>query len=247
VNAIDLQGRVAVITGGSGGIGLATARRMVKYGAHIVILDKNKEALAKAVAELPTVESHEIDLLDENATKETIDGIAAKAGKIDILVNCVGHEGVRANIDEFPLDAWRRTLDVNLTAPFLTSRYVVPHMRRADYGRIVHLASTAGKDGNPGTVAYSCAKAAVIALTKSMGKELAQTGIRVNCVTPAALEGELFNRMPPERQKLALGRIPMGRLGKLDEIAALICWLASEDCSFSTGANFDASGGRSTY
>lgn len=247
MNQIDLAGRVAIITGGSGGIGLATSRRMVTSGAKVCIFDINEAALAKARDALPGVSAHRVDLLDEAATEAAIAAVVAAFGRIDILVNCVGVEGVTVSVDQHPLADWRRVIEVNLTAPFITSKFAIRHMRKANYGRIVHLSSTAGKDGNPFNSAYSSAKAGIMALTKSMAKELADTGIRVNCVTPAAVESELFNRMPEDRRKASLARIPMGRLGRVDEIAALICWLSSEDCSFSTGAAFDASGGRSTY
>ncbi|CAO3430174.1 SDR family NAD(P)-dependent oxidoreductase [Azospirillum endophyticum] len=247
MNRIDLDGRVAVITGGSGGIGLATARRMLASGAAVSIWDIDEVALARATAELPALHTVAVDLLDEAATEAAVAATAAVFGRIDILVNAVGLEGVRAAVHEHDLAAWRRILAVNLDAPFIASKHVVREMLKRDYGRVVHLSSTAGKDGNPMGAAYSTAKAGIMALTKSMGKELAATGIRVNAVSPAAIEGALFHRSSPDGPNRAIARIPMGRLGREEEVAALILWLSSEDCSFSTGAVFDVSGGRSTY
>jgi len=247
MNRIDLDGRVAVITGGSGGIGLATARRMLASGAKVSVWDVDATALARAKAGHPDLHTVEVDLLDEAAAEAATATTVAALGRIDILVNCVGIEGVRAAVHDHDFAAWKRVLSVNLDAPFIASKYVVREMLKHDYGRVVHLSSTAGKDGNPLGAAYSVAKAGIMALAKSMGKELAHTGIRVNAVTPAAIEGALFHRSSPDGPARAVARIPMGRLGREDEVAALILWLASEECSFSTGAVFDVSGGRSTY
>lgn len=247
MNRIDLDRRVAVITGGSGGIGLTTAARMLESGALVSVWDIDPAALARAKTAHPALHTVAVDLLDETQTAAAAAQTATAFGRIDILVNCVGIEGVRAAVHEHDYAAWKRILTVNLDAPFLASKYVVPEMLKHGYGRVVHLASTAGKDGNPFGAAYSAAKAGIMALTKSMGKELATTGIRVNAVSPAAIEGALFHRSSPDGSARAIARIPMGRLGREEEVAALILWLASEDCSFSTGAVFDVSGGRSTY
>ncbi|WP_273729186.1 SDR family NAD(P)-dependent oxidoreductase [Brucella gallinifaecis] len=240
--------QVAIIAGGSGDIGRATAQRLLAKGRIVYALDQNDEALNQLKTEIPGIRTHRVDLLDEEATKIVISKIHANHDRIDILVNTVGIEGVRTSIDEHDINDWRRIIDVNVTAPVIATKHTVPFMKQRDYGRIVFLSSTAGKDGNPFFSAYSAAKAAIMALTKSVGKELATTGIRANCVTPAAIDSALFRRSSNENsEKIAIGRIPMGRLGKPDEVAALIEWLTTEDCSFSTGAVFDASGGRSTY
>jgi 3-oxoacyl-[acyl-carrier protein] reductase len=246
MNSIDLRGQVAVITGGLGGIGLATAERMLACGAKVHLLDVNAEKIP-ARADDGALSRTAVDLLDEAATRSTIDAIAGAEGRIDILVNSVGVEGFTAPIDEYPRERWDRIVAVNLTAPFLACKHVIPHMRRRDYGRIVNVSSVAGKEGNPLNGAYSASKAGVIALTKSIGRELARTGIRANCITPAAIDSDLLRRMPEDRRQASLARIPLGRFGETGEIAAMICWLASAECSFSTGAVFDATGGRSTY
>lgn len=247
MNSIDLAGRVAVITGGSSGIGFATAQRMAASGARILLWDVNEDGLEKACDKLPGARGHRVDVVDEDAVTRATGWAVAEAGRIDILVNSAGIAGERHPLTEFPLAAWRRVVEVNLTGTFLCCKAVVPVMQKNDYGRVVNLSSTAGKDGNALVAPYSAAKAAVIALTKSLGKELAGTGIRVNCVTPAMIATELANTMSAERIATALSRIPMGRAGRPEEVAAMIAWLASEECSFSTAATFDLSGGRSTY
>lgn len=247
MNAIDLRGRRAVITGGSSGIGFATATRFVASGAAVALWDIDERRLAQARDTLPGARVYALDITDERAVERAAGQTAADLGGVDILVNSAGIAGPQRNVVDLALDEWRRVVDVNLTGTFLCCKWVVPAMRRADYGRIVNLSSTAGKDGNATVSAYSAAKAGVMAFTKSLAKELAGTGIRVNCVTPAITETELMATMTPERIKTALSRIPMGRAGKPSEVAGLIAWLASEECSFSTGATFDISGGRSTY
>lgn len=247
MNKIDLAGRVAVISGGSSGIGFATARRMAESGATILLWDINQAGLDRACSQLPGARSYRVDVTDEDAVTRAARQSAADAGRIDILVNSAGIAGELHPLAEFPLAAWQRVIDINLTGTFICCKAVVPIMQNGDYGRIVNLSSTAGKDGNALVAPYSAAKAAVMALTKSLGKELARTGIRVNCVTPAMIATELADTMSPERIATAVSRIPMGRAGKPEEVAAMIAWLASEDCSFSTGATFDISGGRSTY
>lgn len=247
MNRMDIAGQVAVITGGSGGVGAATAIRMLNDGARVWAIDLNAGALADLSARYPGISTLRVDLLDEASVEGAVREILERDGRIDILVNSVGVEGVRSEVADHSLAEFRRIMDVNLTATFITCKYVVRVMKQAGYGRIVNLSSTSGKDGNAMGVAYSAAKAALINLTKSLGQELATTGVLVNCVTPAALESELFRRNPPDRQARALGKIPMGRLGSVDEIAAMVCWMSSPECSFSTGATFDASGGRSTY
>lgn len=247
MNQIDLSGRIAVVSGGTGGIGLATVDRLTHSGAKVVLWDINQDALNKAAATRPNIEIRKVDLLEEAEVSAAAQLVSGKFGRLDILVNCVGLEGKRSALVDHDLDLWRRLVDINLTASFISCKHAAREMLKNDYGRIVNLTSTAGKDGNALDAAYSSAKAGVIGFTKSIGKELATTGIRVNCVCPAAIDSPLFDRLPPEQRAFSISKIPMGRLGKMDEVASLIAWLCSEECSFSTGATFDASGGRSTY
>ncbi len=248
MNRIDLEGRVAVITGGSGGIGCATALRMQQSGATVVLWDRDQPSLDRAHAELQPAAGFVVDVTDEAAVERATADTMARCGRIDILVNAAGVTAPKTTILETRLDSWRRIVDINLTGTFLPSRAVGAHMVRADYGRIVNLASVAGKEGNPFSAAYSASKAAVISFTKSLAKELAKTGVRVNCVAPAIIATRnLYYDMPEEMQKLWVSRVPMGRPGTPEEVAAMIAWLASEECSFTTGAAFDLSGGRATY
>ena len=248
MNRMEIAGQVAVITGGSGDVGRATAARMLADGAAVYAFDRNAEALSAAAAALPGLRTITVDLLDEPATKAAFARVMSEAGRLDILVNCVGIEGLRAVTEEQDIAAWRRVMEINVTAPLIAAKYAIPLMRANDYGRMVFLGSTAGKEGNAFGAAYSASKAAIMTVAKSVGKELATTGIRVNCVTPAALDSALYERSStPASRQAGVARIPMGRLGEVDEVAALICWLCSPDCSFSTGAVFDISGGRSTY
>jgi 3-oxoacyl-[acyl-carrier protein] reductase len=246
MNQIDLNGRHAVVTGGASGIGLAIAERLVGSGAEVTIWDRKEETARMAAA---TLGGHAVvvDVADAEAVAraagETVDNAAA----IDILINNAGITGPNARLWDYPPEAWEQVFDVNVHGMFHCCRAVVPLMRARDYGRIVNIASVAGKEGNPNAAAYSASKAAVIALTKSLAKELADTGIRVNCVTPAAVRTSLFEQMNQAHIDYMLAKIPLGRFGETREIAALVAWLASEECSFSTGAVFDLSGGRSTY
>ena len=246
-NQINLCNRIAVVTGGTGGIGLATAKRLLSSDATVLIWDINGAGLSRLEGELPAVRTMHVDLLEEDAVAEATASVIQNYGRIDILVNSVGVEGVRAAVVDYTVADWQRILNVNLTASFIACKYVVRAMLPHDYGRIVNLSSTAGKDGNPLDSAYSAAKAGIMGLTKSLSKEVATTGIRVNCVCPAAIDGPLFSRLGPEQQRFSISKIPVGRLGRAEEVAALISWLCSEECSFSTGATFDISGGRSTY
>lgn len=248
MNRIDLEGRVAVITGGSGGIGLATAQRMLMSGARVVLWDLEQRALDAARERFPEVVCHVVDVTDEDSVEQATAATVAGLGRIDILVNAAGVTAPKALVLETKLDSWRRIVDINLTGTFLTSRAVGKHMLAADYGRIVNLGSVAGKEGNPFSAAYSASKAAVHSLTKSLAKELAKTGVRVNCVTPAIIATKnLYHDQPEAMRELWVSRVPMGRPGRPEEVAAMITWLASEECSFTTGAAFDLSGGRSTY
>jgi len=246
MNQIDLAGRSAIVTGGARGIGLAVVERLAGSGARVVIWDRDEAATAAASARTgqPGVA---VDVTDEHAVTAAVARSEASVGPIDILVTSAGITGPNLRVEDYPVDAWRQVVDIDLTGTFLCSRAVIPGMRARDYGRIVHIASIAGKDGNPNAAAYSAAKAGVIALTKSLGKELAQTGIRVNCVAPAAVRTELFDQMTEAHIQFMLSKIPMGRFGLTTEIAAMIAWLVSEECSFSTGATFDLSGGRAVY
>ena len=250
MNQIDLNGRVAVITGGAQGIGLATAKRMLKSGASVILWDVDAKHLALAKDTLDplgqvSIETLELSVDDEvrEATKQAV----ADHGRIDILVNNAGITGGNAPTWELAPDVWRRVIDVNLVAPFLTCRAVVPQMISQGYGRIINIASVAGKEGNPNASHYSASKAGLIALTKSLAKELATKGVLVNAVSPAAAKTAIFNSMTQQHIDFMLSKIPMARFLEVDEAAALIAWLSSEECSFSTGAVFDLSGGRATY
>ncbi len=247
MNRIDLSGRVAVVTGGAGGIGMATLDRLEASGAAVSVWDVNDDALAKAAAGRQLIRTVRVDMLDAEAVSAAMEAVAAEFGRIDIVVNCIGKEARRAAVVDYDVSEWQRSVEINLTATFIACKFAVREMLRHDYGRIVNLSSTSGKDGNPFESPYAAAKAGIMGFTKSLGKELATTGIRVNCVSPAAIEGPLFARLPAEQQQVSISKIPAGRLGKPEEVAALIAWLCSEDCSFSTGATFDISGGRSTY
>ena len=248
MNALDFRGRSAVITGGASGIGLAVAQRLAAGGATHALWDRDEAALAAAKAVLPdATRTLAVDVTDAEVVARAADATALDLGRIDILVCSAGVTGPNVPAWEYPVDRWRQVIDVNLNGLFYCNRAIVPVMLRNDYGRIVNIASVAGKEGNPNASAYSTSKAGVIGLTKSLGKELANTPIRVNCVTPAAVRTAIFNQMTQQHIDFMLSKIPIGRFGTVDEVAALICWLASEECSFSTGAVFDISGGRATY
>ena len=248
MNQLDFRNRTAVITGGAAGIGLAIAQRLAASGARLALWDRDAAALEAAKAALPSgAIAHALDVADGDAVERAASAAASALGRIDVLVCSAGITGPNVTTWDYPPDAWRKVMDVNVNGLFYCNRAVVPIMLKNDYGRIVNIASVAGKEGNPNASAYSTSKAAVIGLTKSLGKELAKTGIRVNCVTPAAVRTAIFDQMSQQHIDFMLSKIPIGRFGTVDEIASLVCWLASEDCSFSTGAVFDASGGRATY
>ena len=250
MNAIDLKGRTAIITGGARGIGFAAAQKMLASGAAVALWDIDAAVLGKAAASLAKsgrVYTAILDLTAEAEIGRAVEALIRDAGTIDILVNNAGITGGNAPLWELKPDVWRRVIEVNLVAPYLVCRAVVPHMTKAGYGRIVNIASIAGKDGNPNASHYSASKAGLIGLTKSLAKELATTGVLVNAITPAAAKTEMFGQMTQAHIDYMLSKIPMNRFVDVEELAAMIAWLASEDCSFSTGAVFDISGGRAVY
>ena len=250
MNSIDLKGRRAVVTGGAQGLGRAIAERLQVSGAAVYIWDLDRAAMTEAQADWPAggpAGFVEVDVSDPEAVEAALQETRGNAGVIDILVNNAGISGPNLPTWEYGIEDWRRVIDIDLTGPFLVSRAVVPVMRKTGYGRIVNIASVAGKEGNPNAPAYSAAKAGLIALTKSLGKELAGSGVLVNCVTPAAVETRIFAQMSQSHIDFMLSKIPLARFGLSQEIAAMVAWLCSEDCSFSTGGVFDISGGRATY
>lgn len=247
MNQYDLEGRVAVVTGAARGIGLAVAERLTASGASVAVWDVDGSEAEKAAAGLSGACPVSVDISDAGSVDKAVAATLDRYGRIDCLVNNAGIAGPTGPLWEYPIDIWRKIVDIDLTGVFLCCRAVVPVMLKGDYGRIVNVASVAGKEGNPNASAYSSAKAGVIALTKSLGKELAATGIRVNAVTPATVQTEILKQFDQAQVDYMLSKIPMGRLGLPEENAALIAWLCSPDCSFSTGAVFDTSGGRCTY
>jgi len=234
MNQLDLKGRTAVVTGGLIGIGAAIVKRLEASGAKVRTWDVSDK-------------SDPVDVTDSKAIERATAKAVTELGKIDILVNNAGIAGPTVPVVEYPVAEWKRVIDIDLNGPFLCSRAVVPHMVKAKYGRIVNIASIAGKEGNPNAAAYAAAKGGVIAFTKALGKELAKTGVLVNCITPAAAQTAILHQVTPEFAQFMLSKIPMGRFVTVDEIAAMACWLATEDCSFTTAGVFDISGGRATY
>jgi 3-oxoacyl-[acyl-carrier protein] reductase len=248
MNQLDFAGRHAVVTGGAAGLGYGIAERLVASGGSVTLWDRDEAAAAKAAAALgPKAFAVKVDVAQQPSVAAAVEATLSHSARIDALVNSAGITGPNTRLWDYPVDDWRKVMDVNINGVFFCCREVVAQMRRQGYGRIVNIASVAGKEGNPNASAYSASKAAVIALTKSLGKELADTGIRVNCVTPAAVKTAIFDQMTPEHIAFMLSKIPMGRFGTVQEVAAMVGWLCTEDCSFSTGAVFDLSGGRSTY
>lgn len=241
------SGRVAVITGGASGLGKAVARRLVQEGGTVSLWDMNSAALNSARADVAASHIAEVDVSNHDvvvrAAKETYE----KLGRVDILVNSAGITGATVALQDFPLDSWHKTLAINVNGVFYACREIIPYMLANGYGRIVNVASVAGKEGNPNASAYSASKAAVIGLTKSLGKELAQRGILANAITPATFESPILEQLPQSQVDYMRAKIPMGRLGEVAESAAMICFMASEECSFTTAATFDTSGGRTTF
>jgi len=250
MNKLDLAGRVAIVTGGVSGIGLAIAQRMADSGATVSLWDRDADGLAKIAKELSArtkVHTSVVDIGNHQQVVHAAKDTATACGKIDALVNSAGVAGANAMVWEYPVEEWIRVHNVNLHGTFYTCREVVPYLQKNGYGRIVNIASIAGKEGNPTASAYSSSKAAVIGLTKSLGKELAKQNITVNCITPAAVKTPIFAQVSQQHIDYMLQKIPMGRFGSVEEIASTVCWLCTEDASFSTGAVFDLSGGRATY
>jgi 2-dehydro-3-deoxy-L-rhamnonate dehydrogenase (NAD+) len=250
MNQLDLRDRVAIVTGGARGIGYAVAERILRSGGRVSLWDRDRARLDESAGQLSAhgdVATAAVELTSDSDVQSALRETLGRLGRVDILVNNAGITGGNAPTWELEPAVWRQVLEINLVAPFLLSRAIVPQMLKQGYGRIVNVASVAGKEGNPNASHYSASKAGLIALTKSLAKELATRNILVNCVTPAAARTEMFAQMTPAHIEFMLSKIPMNRFVQPQEIAALICWLASEECSFSTGGVFDISGGRATY
>ncbi len=250
MNQIDLADRCAVVTGGGAGIGLAVAQRLAQSGARVAIWDMaDASAAAEALPQVPqgAHASMVVDVCDDAAVAQAADRTEREFGRIDILVCSAGVAGPNAKTWEYETEQWKQVIDINLNGLFFCNRAVLHKMLKNDYGRIVNIASIAGKEGNPNASAYSASKAAVIGLTKSIGKETAKTGIRCNCITPAAVRTAIFDQISQQHIDYMLSKIPMERFGGVDEIAAMVAWMCSEECSFTTGAVFDLSGGRAVY
>jgi NAD(P)-dependent dehydrogenase (short-subunit alcohol dehydrogenase family) len=250
MNKIDLSGRRAIVTGGAQGIGFSIAQRLLSSGAAVTLWDRDGEMLGSAVKQLDgqgPVDAITADVADVESVNTAAASTVKKLGKIDILVANAGISGPNMKSWEYPVDAWKQVIDVDLNGVFLCCRAVIPFMLRENYGRIVNVSSIAGKEGNPNASAYSAAKAGVIALTKSLGKELADRNIAVNCITPAAARTRIFDQLTQQHIDYMLSKIPRGRFLEVGEIASMVAWLVSEENSFTTGAVFDLSGGRATY
>jgi len=250
MNQIDLHQRVAIVTGGARGIGRCIAERLLASGARVSLWDIDAAALAEAASEIGApgvVHAVAVNLADLASVQAAAEATAAAFGKIDILVNNAGITGGNAKTWQLDPADWRRVMELNLNGPFYCCHSVVPHLLKNGYGRIVNIASIAGKEGNPNAAHYSASKAGVIALTKSLGKELATTNITVNAIAPAVIATDILKQMPQSQIDYMLSKIPMGRFGKKEEAAALVAWICSEECSFTTATVFDLSGGRATY
>ena len=244
----DFNNKVIIITGAGSGIGKETAQRMIDNGAKVALWDYNQNTLEEIQAKLGSnAIAVNVDVSDEQSVKKAADKVREKLGSASILVNCAGVAGINATIENTEPDEWRRVININLTGTFLCCREIISDMVKNKYGRIVNIASVAGKEGNPNAAHYSASKSGVITFTRSLGKELAETGILVNCITPAVIETEMLSQVSDEHKAYMVSKIPMGRMGQPSEVASLICWLSSKECSYSTAAAFDLSGGRSTY
>jgi 3-oxoacyl-[acyl-carrier protein] reductase len=241
------SGRTAVVTGGASGLGLASARRIVGEGGRVALWDVNPEALAAARDAVGDAHIVALDVSDQAAVEAAAADTFAALGRIDVLIASAGITGATGPVQDYPIDSWRQVIDINLNGIFYCSRALVPFMLRHGYGRIVNVASVAGKEGNPNASAYSASKAGVIGFTKSLGKELAGSGIIANALTPATFESPILAQLPQSQVDYMRSKIPMGRLGEVEESAAMVCFMASEECSFTTAATFDTSGGRTTF
>jgi NAD(P)-dependent dehydrogenase (short-subunit alcohol dehydrogenase family) len=241
------SGRAAIITGGASGLGKAVAARIVAEGGTVALWDLKADALAATAAEVGAVHVEALDVADEAAVAAAVERTGKALGRVDVLVCSAGITGATASVWEYPTDSWRRVIDINVNGLFYCNRAVVPLMLANGYGRIVNISSVAGKEGNPNASAYSASKAAVIGLTKSMGKELAGKGVIANALTPATFESPILAQLPQSQVDYMRSKIPMGRLGEVSESAAMVCFMASEECSFTTASTFDTSGGRTTF
>ena len=241
------SGRAAVITGGASGLGRSVAARIVAEGGRVSLWDINGESLALAARETGAVHSAVVDVSDQGAVERAMTESRQALGGIDILIASAGITGATAQVSDYPAESWLRVIDVNLNGLFYCCREAVPHMLAGGYGRIVNISSVAGKEGNPNASAYSASKAAVIGFTKSLGKELATKGVIANCLTPATFESPILDQLPPSQVEYMRSKIPMGRLGEIEESAAMVCFMASAECSFTTASTFDTSGGRTTF
>ena len=249
MNKINLSNRIAVVTGGAQGFGLAITKKLIESGATVIIFDIDKEASDKALKEINSKKcfGKTVDVTKFDDIHKNLQQINKDFNKIDIFINNAGITGKNAKVWDYPVEEWKKVIDLDLNATFYCCKAVVPYMIKNNYGRIVNISSIAGKEGNPNASAYSTAKAGVIGLTKSLGKELADKNIAVNCVTPAAAKTRIFDQMTKEHIDYMLSKIPRKRFAKVEELASLVTWLVSEENSFSTAAVFDLSGGRATY
>jgi 3-oxoacyl-[acyl-carrier protein] reductase len=249
MNKYNFNERVAIVTGGAQGFGLAITKKIIQSGGKVIVWDIDKEALQKAQKDINSdnFTFQIVDVTDFKVIENSFKDSEKQFGKIDVFVNNAGITGMNAKVWDYPLNEWKKVMELNLNSTFYCCKAIVPHMIRNNYGRIVNIASIAGKEGNPNASAYSTSKAGVIGLTKSLGKELADKNIAVNCITPAAAKTRIFDQMTEEHINYMLSKIPRNRFAKIDELASLVCWLASEENSFSTAAVFDLSGGRATY
>ena len=244
----EFANKVVIITGAGSGIGKETAQRMIDNGAKVALWDYNQETLDSIQNKLGKNSlSVNVDVSDEISVKNAADKVRNNLGTPSILVNCAGVAGINASIEKTDPNEWRRVININLTGTFLCCREIIADMVNNGYGRIINIASVAGKEGNPNAAHYSASKSGVITFTRSLGKELAETGVLVNCITPAVIETEMLSQVSDEHKAYMVSKIPMGRMGQPHEVTALICWLSSQECSYSTAAAFDLSGGRSTY
>ena len=249
MNKIDLKGRNAIVTGGAQGFGLAITKRFLESGANVIVWDIDESIFLEAQKTIDSENLYfdKVNVIENTEVKKGVDNAIDKLGKIDIFVNNAGITGPNETTWNYPIEEWNKVIDVDLNGVFYCSKNITPHMIENNYGKIINIASIAGKEGNPNAVAYSSAKAGVIGLTKSLGKELAKYNIAVNAITPAGAKTKILDQMSKEHVQWMLSKVPRGRFLELDELTSMVCWLASEENSFSTAAIFDISGGRSTY